>query len=122
MQNGIIVYNSISNSIDKLNSRFCRGEFCVTPTGDIVACHRVTSGENFGLFNYGHIGEEISIDPLKKERIYNFFNKKYKQCNQCFAKWHCAGDCPAQRHLSSSCRCKFIKSLIKRLLEERLLV
>ncbi len=126
LKNNIRVYNSISNSLDKLNSRFCRGEFCVTPDGDIVACHRISSKGEFayGLVDYGYIGEQVNIDQDKKSKIYNIFNAKYECCSTCFAKWHCAGGCPTER-LSQTpeqriSKCDFTKSLIASLLEDRL--
>jgi uncharacterized protein len=126
MGNGITVYNSITTSLDKINSRFCRGEFCVTPTGAIVACHRISSEKEdlFESFNYGLVKEEISIDIDKRNDVFELFNAKQDSCSTCFAKWHCAGGCPTERliqtHAQHSFKCQFVKDLIVRLLEERL--
>lgn len=126
ISNGITVYNSITTSLDKINSRFCRGEFCVTPSGAIVACHRVSSEEEdlFESFNYGRVKEEIGVDIDKRNAVFEFFNAKQDDCSTCFAKWHCAGGCPAERLILTpaqhSFKCQFVKELLVRLLEERL--
>lgn len=128
-KNGITVYNSISNSLDKLSSRFCRGEFCITPTGDIVACHRISSRNEFAFkfVNYGIVNEEVNINLSNRSKVYETFNTKYKNCNTCYAKWHCAGGCPIERLFMQSPvqqrnKCLFTKSLIKHLLEERVAI
>lgn len=127
LKNGIIVYNSISNSIDKLNSRFCRGEFCITPTGAIVACHRISSENEpaFKFVNYGFVNEQVNFNLSQRSEVYKRFNEKYEKCATCFAKWHCAGGCLADKLVQSpeqqqQDKCYFTKSLIALLLEERL--
>lgn len=125
---GITVYNSITNSLDKINSRFCRGEFCVTPTGAIVACHRVSSEIEpvFDTISYGFIEEngDVSIDFSREQKVFAVFNKKLEDCTTCFAKWHCAGGCPIesmiQTHDFQSFKCQFTKDFLGRILEERL--
>jgi len=125
---GITVYNSISNSLDKINSRFCRGEFCVTPTGAIVACHRVSSENEpfFDALSYGFVEKEgtVSIDNNKVKDVFTTFTKKQEECSTCFAKWHCAGGCPVERITRTpdcqTFKCQFTKTILARLLEERL--
>lgn len=125
-QHGIIVHNSLSDSIDTTKSRFCQGEFCVTPTGDIVACHRFSSENesNFNEVNYGVIKEVININDDKKRHVLSVFQFKRDECTSCFAKWHCAGGCAAERLVQTSIqnesKCKFNRELIRELLEERI--
>ncbi len=131
LQYGVDVYNSVTNSIDKLNSRFCRGEFCTTPTGEIVACHRVSSKEDplFEKMYYGKVANDrksLNIDDNRKNEIFAMFNKKLPECKNCFAMWHCAGGCVYdQNNLTLSqlrAKCYYIKSLIQAILYERLTI
>ena len=126
-EKGIEVYNSISNSVNSLRTRFCRGEFCVVPTGDIVSCHRVSSDKesSFDSFNFGHIDEQICIDNAKIEKVLNVAKSKKQECNTCFAKWHCAGGCILEQFVHSkeqqSHKCNFTKKIIVKILEEQLI-
>lgn len=125
--NGIEVYCSGSNGLNSIKSRFCGGEFCLTPTGDIVACHRISSPDEqaFDLFNYARLGERgILINETKLDRIEKFFNSKRATCSTCFAKWHCAGSCAMEKTIYSEemrdLKCYFVKELIKNLLIDKL--
>lgn len=126
-RHGIVVHNSVSDSVDKIRTRFCRGEFCVSPTGDLVACHRFSSEKdsNFTYVNYGLIDKEIFIDKEKKSQVLSLFNYKRTECASCFAKWHCAGGCIAERLVQTKsqneAKCSYNKTLILELLEERIL-
>ncbi len=124
---GIEVYCSVSHALETLKSRFCKGEFCLTPTGEFVSCHRISSKEEkaFELFKYAQIKDGfVSINMCKKECLENFYNSKREECAFCFAKWHCAGSCAMERTFYSEemrdLKCYFTKELIKELLIERL--
>ena len=124
---GLDVYCSVSRGLDKLKYSFCRGEFCLTPSGDIVACHRISSKEEnaFDLFKYAIIDEGVlTIDAKKKCAIEDYYHSKYQECASCFAKWHCAGSCPIERTVYSKdmrdLKCYFTKELSKAILIERL--
>lgn len=124
--NGIEVYNSISNSLSRIKSRFCNGEFCVTPTGSIVSCHRISSEneKSYKFFNYGYINNEIHIDNNKLDKVLEFANYKIKDCETCFAKWHCAGTCIMEKSYFSEhqllLKCDFTKKLLTKMLEEKI--
>lgn len=125
--NGIDVYCSGSNGLHTIKKRFCGGEFCITPTGDIVACHRISSQEEkaFDLFSYGKVDNgTVNINKDKKECIEQFYNTKRDVCPTCFAKWHCAGSCSMEKTIYTeemqNLKCYFIKELIKQLLKEEL--
>lgn len=120
------VYNSISNSILNIKERFCRGEFCITPTGSIVACHRLSSSRDkyYDLFNVGDIFADtgIKINEERVNKYLHFSNLKRKKCKSCYAYWHCAGICPMERcYLSAKqidSKCDFTRTLVKKILEE----
>lgn len=124
---GIEVYCSGSNGLNRVKGRFCGGEMCLTPTGDIVACHRISSPEEqaFNLFNYARVEDgSIKINEAKMNRIEKFYNTKRMACATCFAKWHCSGSCTMEKTIYSEemrdLKCYFAKELIKNLLIERL--
>lgn len=85
---------------DTLSNAFCGvscDNFAVTPDGYIASCFEVTSAEDprsEKLF-IGKISEEgeIIIDQEKRNYI-NFIRvNNLEYCNDCFAKWHCGGEC-----------------------------
>lgn len=126
---GIRLTNSIANSIDSLKERFCSGEFCLTPKGTIVACHRVSSEKDTGyeLFKYGQIDDNgFNIDHEQEVRYLKFSSMKQRECHSCFAYWHCAGICPMERislsdeHVKN--KCNFAREMIKRELLYRLTI
>ena len=125
--NGIEVCSSVTKSFNTIKSKFCKGELCLTPTGDIVACHRISSSDDpaFDLFTYAKVEDGmLSLDLDKKERIEKFNGIKRDGCSSCFAKWHCAGSCSMEKTIYTNkmrdLKCYFFKELIKKLLIERL--
>lgn len=122
---GITVYNSISSSLASLKTRFCKRELCLTPTGDIVCCHRVSS-KNDSLFNDFIIGHaDINGVALDWNKIHNMnINKSsFPECNNCFAKYNCAGGCLSER-LSvpkiHTAKCYFTKKMLTLQLQEQI--
>lgn len=125
----IDVYCSVSNGIKYIKNRFCRGEMCLTPTGDFVGCHRISSKEDssFDLFNFAHvdnIDNRIIIDDIKKKNIEDFYNAKRDACATCFARWHCAGSCAMERTVYTEemrdLKCYFFRTLVTQLLRAKL--
>ena len=123
---GIDVYNSISKSVNSLKNRFCKREFCVTPTGDIVSCHRVSSSKEslYDSFYLGYIDNKINIDNAQINKVLSVVKFQKKECATCFAKWHCAGGCISERLLSSErqqlYKCNFTRNIITKIIEEKL--
>ena len=124
---GIEVYNSISNSVFRIRERFCSGETCITPTGSVVACHRISSekDKDYETFNYGQIDtDSLSLDLSKYQTYLDFAHKKMPECEGCYAYWHCAGICPMERTALSRdqllTKCEFTKEIVKRILMEKI--
>ena len=121
------VYCSVSHSLKNIKARFCGGEFCLTPTGDFVACHRISSkgDSSFDLFRFAKVDNNlVIIDDYKKKNIESFYNIKREACSKCFVKWHCAGSCSMERSLytaeMSNLKCYFFKEMATKLLIEKL--
>ena len=93
---------------DVLTDIFCLASgssFGITPEGYITSCYEVLEKKNplSGVFFYGKIeGSSIVYfpDKLKQLSKLNVFEKE--KCRRCFAKFHCAGDCPAKSMLSET--------------------
>lgn len=124
---GIEVYNSISNSVFRIRERFCNGETCITPTGSVVACHRISSEKDkyYEIFNYGYIDTDLlSLDMSKYQTYLDFAREKMPECEGCYAYWHCAGICPMERTALSReqllTKCEFTKEIVKRMLMEKI--
>lgn len=124
---GIEVYNSISSSVFRIRESFCNGETCITPTGSVVACHRISSekDKDYETFNYGQIDtDSLSLDLSKYQTYLDFAHKKMPECEDCYAYWHCAGICPMERTALSRdqllTKCEFTKEIVKRILMEKI--
>jgi uncharacterized protein len=87
-----------------ITNSFCKasGEsFCVIPQGDVTSCYEVCSKDDprSDMFFFGkydeRIGEFIFFEDklayLKKRTVTNI-----PFCEDCFCKYHCAGDCLAK--------------------------
>lgn len=125
---GIYLNNSIIRSVSAVRSRFCGGEFCVTPTGDIVACHRVSSPNEklFSVLRYGIVNDTEVIIEQEKAFVVNeiYSAMRRTECQSCFAKYHCAGACCNNKLSYSDSEfdelCNFAKEMILIELERRL--
>ncbi len=88
-------YGSVMNS-------FCgvsEGGFTVTAEGLATACYEVAtlSDERSGLYVYGRYeGGGFVFDEEKLARLQRRNVRNMPGCQDCFCKWHCAGDCPAK--------------------------
>jgi radical SAM protein with 4Fe4S-binding SPASM domain len=125
-EHGVYLKNSITHSFKRIRTRFCNGELCITPSSDIVSCHRISSDREkcFESFKYGKVTNDIEIDTKSLNHVLEIFEEKSKHCSNCFAKWHCAGGCPMYRTISTEKEqlsyCTFVKDTLTSILDERL--
>jgi len=89
--------------VETLSNTFCgvsRDGFSVTPDGYITSCFETTSlnDPKSDFFFYGRINEkgEITIYDKKRNYLLGLTVEHLDYCADCFAKWHCAGDCVAK--------------------------
>ncbi|MGM9762881.1 MAG: radical SAM protein [Candidatus Cryptobacteroides sp.] len=120
----INITTAVTNTLGKIKPRYCRGELCITPKGDIVICHRSSSEKDvrYNKFRYGTVSDEyVSIDNAKFQKVSKLLNKKAVQCKECFSKWHCSGMCLSNREMYSETQfqayCSFVKKLQARYVE-----
>lgn len=116
---GIRVITSAAN-INRLVGRYCGAlaipSFTVCTNGKITACHRDQDGTDYV---YGEIDPQtgtIRIDEKKKEQNIEKTGMPIS-CEDCFAKWHCAGDCPDIRRIGYS-RCDINRFVVYKQLQE----
>lgn len=102
--------------------------FAVTPDGAITGCWEVThrNHPHANTFIFGEVLEDgnISIDKQKYDYLRTLSVKNIEGCKNCFAKWHCAGDCVLKVGHSNyhgprnSVKCHTNRMLIKQQLKE----
>lgn len=85
---------------------FCKAagdNFFVTVDGDVSSCLEVTDSKNprAGTFVYGKIGDGVEISKEKLTQLRARVVENLPYCNDCFAKYSCAGDCLAKVHAQS---------------------
>ena len=90
--------------LDTLTSKFCAAPgdgFTVLPEGVVTSCFEVTELDDprAELFHYGRYQadkHEFFFDQAKVERLQTYSVENIPYCQDCFCKWHCAGDCIAK--------------------------
>lgn len=100
---GVELYNS-GATVDKCDEYFCgatRGNFCVTPWGNVTSCFEVSlpSDERAPIFFFGVYDQELQSFRFNEERLTQLRERRVSNiptCEDCFMKYACAGDCPAK--------------------------
>ena len=89
--------------VESLSNTFCGiacDSFSVTPDGYITSCFETTTldDDKSETFFIGKINEEgiLDIDENKRSFLHSLSVENLDYCKDCFAKWHCAGDCVAK--------------------------
>jgi uncharacterized protein len=113
--------------IDTLQNRFCRScghGFSLTPTGSVTACFEVPSedtpfADKFIIGRYDDGRDHFVFDDGKIRALQRRTVENIAWCRDCFAKWHCAGDCyhkalhaAVNGDFTGSPRCEITRSLI----------
>lgn len=121
---GIEVTTAATSTLHKIKRRYCKGELCVTPSGEIVICHRSSSDSDvrFERFKYGIVSdEEVIIDPIRLHNINQILDYKIERCSNCFSKWHCSGMCLSNREMFNpeqfDSYCMYVRKIQSRYLE-----
>ena len=121
--------------VDTISNHFCAATvdgFCCSAKGNVTSCTEVFSESSpfASRFFYGRAaaavdGYEFDSEVLSSLRDLGVENRRF--CKDCFAKWHCAGDClhkalnaSTSDELGGAGRCQTIRELTKDLLLERI--
>lgn len=117
------------NRLENLISRFCGAQgsnFFISPKGYVTACLEVSdlNDPRAGFFIYGKYDEnknDFVFDNDIYKRLAASQVQSFRTCSDCFAKWHCAGDCiakaPDLTRVSDErnhYRCNLNKTLLRR--------
>jgi uncharacterized protein len=111
--------------IDVLTTRFCLAScraLVVTPEGNITTCFEIYGrdhplAENYLIGEYD--GNDFLINAEKRQAVFDRTVDTITHCRDCFARWHCAGDCAVKSGASTafsnrhSSRCRINRSLIQ---------
>ena len=84
---------------------FCqvsRPSFNITTEGDVTACYEITGRDDSraGTFIYGSYDASCGsfvFDDTRVAALRHLTVNDAPRCARCFAKYHCAGDCPSKR-------------------------
>lgn len=87
-----------------LNTCFCGSagsNFFVTSRGDVTACVEVSRREDpraeiFMYGNYDTTSGRFTFDTVKFQQLVRLRVQDFDSCEDCFARWHCCGDCLAK--------------------------
>lgn len=115
---GIDITTAATNTLSKIKPRYCRGELCLTPNGDLVICHRSSSEKDarYSNFKYGLVSDEkILIDDVQFQNVNKRLNQKNPQCNDCFSRWHCSGMCLSNREMFTQTQFQMYCSYVRKI-------
>ena len=90
--------------VEILADRFCGAagaNFFVTPRGDVTSCVEVSrpTDPRASLFFYGRFDAQSGgfiFDKQRHLKLSQMSVARVAACSDCFARWHCSGDCPAK--------------------------
>jgi uncharacterized protein len=112
--------------VDVITSKFCAAAgdgFSVTPRGRVTSCFEVCDEEDSRseIFHFGYFdsaSKHFVFEEEKLQKLRHLHVENFPFCEDCFCKWHCAGDCLAKvlphgepvKHAGSD-RCQINRSL-----------
>ena len=127
-QHGAVLYYSGAR-YPQVTASFCQAcepSFTVTTAGCVTACYEVAdpADPRADTFIYGRFDERLGrfeFDTDKMLQLKDLSVQHVPFCQRCFAKYQCAGDCPAKRLLmfdqgvpsAVSQRCRISQELTK---------
>jgi len=83
----------------------------------IVACGRDSAPEEFEFGYFDELTGRIELDQEKIHKLHSFNVLQYPECQECFCKYHCAGDCP-DRRLADRSDCSAIRRIARQVLTD----
>jgi uncharacterized protein len=119
----IKISNAASAEYDNVRPFFCTAvgipNWTVSVDGEIVACARDNGPEAFNIGKVDLQRRTVLLDQAKVNGLRDMNIANYEECSDCFAKYHCCGDCP-DRRLSDKCDCDSIRLVGKSLLNRKI--
>jgi len=118
--------------LETLTTRFCLAAcraFVVTTDGDITTCFETygrehPAGPRFFVGKYVGNGQ-FDINTEKRQKHFSRTVDEIPFCQNCFCKWHCAGDCEIKTAAASGdgflpSRCRINQELTKYLILDKI--
>ena len=103
-----------TGKFEQLRTVFCGAvgipNWTVTTEGRITSCTRDNLPDVFSFGKYDKEKKELHIDEKKIETIRKMNIFHYPECQDCFCKYNCAGDCPDLR-VSNMLNCEATKKV-----------
>ncbi|WOQ16454.1 radical SAM/SPASM domain-containing protein [Raineyella sp. W15-4] len=96
-----IVPSAAVQVFPEVTARYCGlsdPNVAINHLGMVSACYEVVDPgdaryEMFGYGQYDPVREEFIFDDARRQRLQAWDLKGIEHCRDCFARWHCAGDC-----------------------------
>jgi radical SAM protein with 4Fe4S-binding SPASM domain len=127
--NGLHLFCSLMERFDRLTTRYCRGQLCLTPGGSISICHTIAAPSDTGYEAcvYGKAeNDRLTFDTEKFTRLMSDDLHAHPECNDCFARWNCGGGCLMVRtrldKASLDAHCNFTREFTRRFLYDNLVM
>ncbi len=95
--------STTTDDFRRIRARFCGADgrnFAVMPDGSVSCCSRITKREDplASVFFIGSISEAgVRIDQGRVRSLRDLNLYSFRQCDECFARFTCAGGCPSDR-------------------------
>lgn len=99
----VITVHTLSDDLGRISAGFCDADgsiFAVMPDGHVSSCTRVTRADEAlaKMFFIGEVTEEgVFVDPEKVSILRQLNVYSFAECDNCFARFVCAGGCHADR-------------------------
>lgn len=124
-RNKINLTISASTGVDNPRYHYCgasRGDvFIISSDGSVNGCAYAGADERF---NHGKFDFETGIMHLNKDAIEKSTSlnvQNYKECQNCFCKYMCAGGCPDLRYTNAGINsCTLNRNIIEHILNEKI--
>jgi len=97
----VYIVNASIGNFDTIRVFFCTAvatiAWNITPDGKLWCCTRDNAPEYFCYGKFDEKKNEIVFDERKINKIRSLNVSNFKECEDCFLKYNCAGDCPDLR-------------------------
>lgn len=113
-EKGMKIKNASTGKFECLRTVFCGAvgipNWTVTTDGRVTSCTRDNMPDDFSFGRFNETTKKFEIEQEKVERLRNMSVFAFPECEDCFCKYNCAGDCPDLR-LANMLNCNATKKI-----------
>ncbi len=95
------ITNAAASEYHIVRGAFCSAvavpEWTITVNGTITCCERDGAPDEFTFGYYDEKEDRVVLDDAKISALRSMNVLNYPECQECFCKYNCAGDCPDRR-------------------------